>query len=246
MDVVAAVGADQGGGGCGARRRCARRPSGRGRAGARSGAAIIGFTPRCRQGGGTCRGRSRGRRRCRGRRGRPTRRGGGTRSSSASSWVTSLRLPPVSVRRAGHRRRLREVVLAARGRDRRGWAGWRPFFAQVAGVSDAAHRADLRRAAGEQQLVQLPHAGLLPGASRRHAVIPAVAVPCGGAPSRSRCGARTALQHTPHQCDRGSKAAAPAARAPPIRHLPRLRADIPPELSDGCRRTSLPPNGSLH
>ena len=57
-----------------------------------------------RRGGGTCRGRSRGRRsrwRAVAAADRREPRTGGTRSSSVSSWVTSLRLPPVSVQASG-------------------------------------------------------------------------------------------------------------------------------------------------
>ena len=105
------------------------------------------------------------------RRGRPTRpRTCGTRSSSSSSWVTSLRLPPVTVQAVGCHRRLRAGGACCR-RDR-GRPGsdpfWRPLFRlQMAGVGDRALPFQLveRVQLGEQQLVQpLPHSGLLPGA----------------------------------------------------------------------------------
>ena len=145
------------GGGCAARRRCARQPSGDGRARsrARSGGERSSASRRAaRRGGGTCRGRSRGRRSASsaGASAVPTRpRTGGTRSSSSSSWVTSLRLPPVSVQASGMPppSTSRWCLLPARPRSTGLGPVFWPLFSPAGGWSrrsPATTRAGRRRA----------------------------------------------------------------------------------------------------
>ena len=197
--------------------------------------------------------------------GRPTRpRTGGTRSSSSSSWVTSLRLPPVSVQASGMPppstrrwcllpRRPRSTglgpVLAppfspAGGSSRRSPA---PTRARSAACSSASSSACSRS--------QTP--ACCQARNLRHAVIPQ--------PKPSSCGRCSqpipVCSTNKIPCDRAGhrtacapdsgNAAASGSNGLIRSHSPSgtshgfARIDIPPELDDRCRRTSLPPNGSF-
>jgi hypothetical protein len=133
------------------------------------------------------------------------RRTGGTRSSRSISWVTSMRLPPVSVQASGTPplSTSRWCLLPARPLS----TGLRPvcaplFCLDVAGVGDRPLPLELLGGVqlGQQQLVQpFLHAGLLPGpqpAPGRHAAAEAEGR-VASAPSRSRWGAQTRSPATP-------------------------------------------------
>ena len=222
-------------------------------------------------GGGTCRGRSRGRRSATSgrRRGRPTRPATrGHASSSGSSWVTSLRLPPVSVTASGMPARVdEEVVLGARrgpGRPGSGPSRSPLFRLDVAGVDDRPRPVDLAsrpQAASASSACSLSHTpASLPllqpapaGQPRPEAELLRQMLP-----RRSRCAARTGSRTAPPDpaaaCGPDSATAAPASAAA-ARPAPTTRprpptADSshrhPSQLDDRCRRASPSGNGSLH
>ena len=153
--------------------------------------------------------------RCRGRPVRP--RTGGTRSSSASSCVMSLRLPPVSVQASGTPPPSTRRWCLSRGRDRPGWDPFAcPLFRlHVAGVDDRPRPVDLSAACNSASnsscsLSQTPASCHAPTAaswsSRSRSPAPAA-----GASSRSPCAARTRSLATPPIIER---LAARIAKAP--------------------------------
>ena len=194
--------------------------------------------------------------------GRPTGRGRAARGR-AVRVADSLRLPPVSVQAAGGHRRLRSGgACYPDGRDQRGWDPSNCFRSQVTGSGDRPVQLELVGGVqlGQHQLVQpVPDAGLLPRSQappRRWCPHPKPS--CGGRCSQPIpvCSTnKIPLQHAPvikrlAIYNPGSAAASPAATArsapQPVRNLPRSRPHRhPPELDDGCRRTSRPPNRFL-
>ena len=168
----------------GARRRTARPPTGRCPVRCRAACHRGRSRARCRgpgPGRGRRRGRNRGRRRARqacGGAGPPRPRTGGIESSSGSSWVTSLRLPPVSRTASGVP--CPSVIkwcfeLPAPGRPAMGLFG-SPFQCpDVGGVDHAAGPVQPRGRVqlGEQNLVRpLPDAGPVPVPQAAPALMP--------------------------------------------------------------------------
>src|SRR5262249_25925180 len=116
----------------------------------------------------------------------------------------------------------------------------------------AAPRAEARADAPRHRPAATPAAAARPSSHNRNRA------PTANAPSRPRCGARTRFPATPadHRtaCDPDSESGVPslarAARSAPTTH-PRPPMASPsstptPNVDDRCRRTSLPPTGSLH
>src|SRR6266542_5699039 len=183
------------------------------------------------------------------RRGRPTRpRTGGTRSSNSSSCVTSLRLPPVSVQASGipPPSTSRWCLLPRRPRSTGLGPVLTPPFSLAGGSSRrppaptrVGRRHEARRAAARATAPTPPSAARLASGARLSSRSRSRA-PAAGAPSRSRCAARTESPATPagHPApcdpDSGSDAASQAAtaRSAPTTH------PAPPTAS--LASTSLP------